>query len=137
MTTDELYAYITEHMTPEQALRKLLESSLVQYGKLKFDGEENAVHPVILISMAAMDMGWQIAVASNDGDVKGLAVGTAEYMESVFGKKEASPEPDADDDSDLPDFLYRSDGEIKVGHDGDSVVTDEWARWKREHWVKA
>lgn len=31
----------------------------------------------------------------------------------------------------LPDFLYESDGEIKIGYHGDTVVTDEWNKWKK------
>jgi len=30
----------------------------------------------------------------------------------------------------LPDFLYEYEGNIKVGVHGDSVVTDEWNKWK-------
>ena len=30
----------------------------------------------------------------------------------------------------LPDFLYEYEGNIKVGMHGDSVVTDEWNKWK-------
>lgn len=37
---------------------------------------------------------------------------------------------------DLPDFLYESDGEIKIGYHSDTVVTDEWNKWKKENQFK-
>lgn len=33
----------------------------------------------------------------------------------------------------LPEFLYEYLGEIKIGYYGDSVVTDEWNRWKEDN----
>lgn len=30
----------------------------------------------------------------------------------------------------LPDFLYEDNGEIKIGYHADTVVTDEWNKWK-------
>ena len=30
----------------------------------------------------------------------------------------------------LPDFLFEDEGEIKIGFHGDTVVTDEWNKWK-------
>ena len=30
----------------------------------------------------------------------------------------------------LPDFLYEDEGQIKIGYHGDTVVTDEWNKWK-------
>lgn len=83
MTPKELYNYITSQMTAEEALKKLLESSLINYEKLKFNkGEE--IHPLILIANASMDMGWQIAVEKDQDEVRGVSVGTAEYMEQLF-----------------------------------------------------
>lgn len=91
MKVDDFYKYITSKMTPEQALKKLLEGSLIQYEKLKFDSQENAVHPVFIISMAAMDMGWNFAVENTPGqtEVRGLVVGTEEYLKTIFPKKES------------------------------------------------
>lgn len=90
MKPKEFYDYITQHLTPEQALMKLLEGSLIQYEKLKFDSQGKAVHPVLIISMAALDMGWQIAVKSpNDSneDIIGLTVGNEEYIKNIFKKE--------------------------------------------------
>lgn len=30
----------------------------------------------------------------------------------------------------LPDFLYEDKGQIKIGYHSDTVVTDEWNKWK-------
>ena len=84
MKVQEFYDYITQNLTPEQALMKLLEGSVIQYEKLKFDDQQKAVHPIHIIAMAAMDMGWQIAVKSDEDNVNGLAVGNDEYMKTVF-----------------------------------------------------
>lgn len=85
MNVQELYDYITKHMTPEQALLKLLEGHVIKYEKLKFGEEENAIHPTILIAMAAMEMGWSIAIQGGDDDeLKGISVGTEDYMDNLF-----------------------------------------------------
>jgi len=91
MTVDQLYDYIVSQMTPEQALKKLLHGSLIQYEKLKFDSQQESVHPVIIITMAAMDLGWDIVIekpAEEDAEVRGISVGTREYLESVFKKED-------------------------------------------------
>jgi hypothetical protein len=93
MTVDAFYDYITQHLTPEEALRRLLASSLYSYEKLKFDTEKGeAVHPIIIMSMAAMDMGWLIAVRNDDPDaaITGIACGTEEYMQSLFKRDTVS-----------------------------------------------
>lgn len=89
MKSDDLYNFITKHMTPEEALKKLLQSSLANYQNLKFEkGKE--VHPIMIITFAAWDLGWEMtAVEKKDEkeEVDGLAVGTKEYMERIFKKK--------------------------------------------------
>lgn len=92
MTTKEFYDYITKHITPEQALMKMLESSLINYEKLKFDSNAQSVHPVLVMSMAAMDLGWQLAIETGDEhkEIRGLSVGTQEYMDELFKKPEPS-----------------------------------------------
>jgi hypothetical protein len=32
--------------------------------------------------------------------------------------------------NDLPEFLYEDDEGIKIGFHGDSLVTEEWNKWK-------
>ena len=84
MTANEFYNYITSQITPEQALMKLLEGAVIQYENLKFDDQQKAVHPIHIIAMAAMDMGWDIAFKSDDLNINGLSVGTEEYIKSIF-----------------------------------------------------
>ena len=87
MTPKELYDYITAQITPEQALMKMLEAGLIQYEALKFDEAENAVHPLVIITMAASDMGWHIAMEADDeSDVHGLTIGTDDYLNKMFSK---------------------------------------------------
>src|SRR5688572_18461616 len=106
MTALELRDYILTQVPAEDALLRLLEGSLIEYEKLKFSEQGNAIHPVILISMAAMDMGWQFAVEKGNKTVRGLVVGTEEYMNKIFkheqDKTEESkmePEDGSDRDS--------------------------------------
>jgi hypothetical protein len=85
MKLEELYEHIVKNMSPEEALKKLLSSSLRNYEKLKFkEGEE--IHPEILITMAAMDLGWNIAVESKQETVRGFVVGTEDYIQEIFKK---------------------------------------------------
>lgn len=87
MKVKEVYDHITKHITAEEALMKLLEGSVIQYDKLKFDSQEKAVHPLLIISMAAMDMGWQMAIENDKSDVRGISVGTEEYMKELHNGK--------------------------------------------------
>jgi hypothetical protein len=85
MTVDKLYDHITKVMTPEAALKKLLSSSLRTYEKLKFPEGTTPVHPIFIMSFAAMDMGWDFLVPDgpDDDDVNGLIVGTSEYVDRI------------------------------------------------------
>lgn len=85
MTVDELYAHITKMMTPEAALKRLLESSLLTYEKLKFPEGEQLVHPLFIMTLAAMDMGWDFLVPNgpDDEEVNGLIAGTSEYVDRI------------------------------------------------------
>lgn len=90
MNPKQLYGYITSQMTAEQALMRLLQSAIVNYEKLKFPKEEEAIHPIILISLAAMDMGWQMAVENKSNEpeaqVKGLVCGTEEFVNKIYDR---------------------------------------------------
>ena len=94
MDTKELYDHITKHMTPEEALMKLLEGHLLTYENLKYnEGEE--LHPVMLVAMAALDMNWSMAIPKekNEDDIlNGMAIGTQEYLDDVFGVDENNNE---------------------------------------------
>jgi hypothetical protein len=92
MTAKELYDYITKQITPEKALMNLLEGHLIEYEKLKFSAEGEEIHPIMLISMAALDMGWDMAIPDHkgnpDAEVEGMIVGTPDYIDDVLGKNE-------------------------------------------------
>jgi hypothetical protein len=85
MTTQELYDHITEHMSAEDALKKMLESGLKTYENLKI-GEGEEVHPVMIVVMAALDMGWNIMIPDGGDDdiLRGMALGTQEYLDSLL-----------------------------------------------------
>jgi hypothetical protein len=82
-TVDDLYNHITKQMSAEDALKKLLASSLLSYENLKFD-EGKEVHPLHIIAMATLDLGWDVVIESESvsKDVRGLMIGTSEYLEA-------------------------------------------------------
>ena len=87
VSVQAVYDMITSQMTPEQALMKMLEGATIQYDHLKFKDDHTPVHPLFIITMAAIEMGWQIAVDKSNEDVIGLVVGTEEYMDKILPKK--------------------------------------------------
>ena len=94
MDTKELYDHITKHMTPEEALMKLLEGHLLTYENLKYN-EREELHPVMFVAMAALDMNWSMAIPKekNEDDIlNGMAIGTQEYLDDVFGVDENNNE---------------------------------------------
>ncbi len=89
MKVREFYEYLLTQMSVEEALLKLLEGHVMTYDKLKFnEGEE--LHPLMVASMAAMDMGWQMAIpeSTDDEDVRGIIMGTPEYLEEMLSKND-------------------------------------------------
>lgn len=88
MNKQELYDYIVSQLTPEEALMRLLESSLLQYEHLKFPEKGKEVAPEFIIAMAALDLGWIIAVEKNQKFIRGIAVGTKEYMDEIIKKEQ-------------------------------------------------
>lgn len=89
LSVKELYEHILKNMSAEQALMKLLKGQAMNYEHLKFsEGEE--VHPVLIISMAALDMGWDLAIpdGKDDDEVQGMATGTEEYLEDLFSDQD-------------------------------------------------
>ena len=109
MTVQETFDHITAHMSAEDALKKLLEGHIRTYEHLKFnEGEE--LHPLMLVSLAALDMGWDIAIPDNKGDedmeLIGMAIGTPEYFEDLFAGDDSCGECECDGgccNHDLPD----------------------------------
>jgi hypothetical protein len=87
MKVKEFYDFITSKMTAEQALLKLLEGSVIQYDRLKFDEANQPVHPTLIILMAVMDLGWAIAFDADSPEIEGLSAGTIEYMDKLFAKE--------------------------------------------------
>jgi hypothetical protein len=85
ISVNDLYNHIIQFMTPEVALKKLLSSSLIQYEKLKFDKDDQPVHPEFIIAMAALDLGWMIGVTDDD-PVIGLIVGNEKFVEKLNKK---------------------------------------------------
>ena len=84
MTPQELYDHITKSIPAEKALLKLLESSVINYKHLKFK-EDEEIHPTILIAMAALEMGWNIAVSEDDDEnIEGMIVGSEEYIDKLI-----------------------------------------------------
>jgi hypothetical protein len=86
MNAKEFYDYIVTQMTPEQALMKFIKGATMQYENLKFDGEP--AHPLMVMAMAAKDMGWSMALDNSDPDaeVQGLVIGTSDYLDKIFPK---------------------------------------------------
>lgn len=52
-----------------------------------------------------------------------------EYKKAIIAEKQRLERSFHGVSVSLPDFLYESYGEIKIGYHGDSVVTDEWRAW--------
>jgi hypothetical protein len=91
MNVKELYDHILKHMTAEQALMKMLEGTVVEYNKLKFSEEGKEIHPEMLIVMAVLDRGWNMAIpdpkGAEDSELPGMIVGTQEYIDDILNKK--------------------------------------------------
>ena len=85
LSIQELYDHILKNMTAEEALMRLLQGHAITYEHLKFDeGEE--IHPIMLITMAALEMGWQLAIpdGKEDEEVQGMTIGTKEYVTDIL-----------------------------------------------------
>jgi hypothetical protein len=91
MNVQELYDYITSQMTPEEALKRLLEGGLIKYKHLKFDEEGEEIHPIILISMCGLELGWSFLLPkdskNSNSDVDGIIMGTEEFLRKTFEDK--------------------------------------------------
>lgn len=99
----ELYDYvINTYGSPEQALKAILYHNMDGYEDLKKELSENRVdvelegHPLVIITMASFELGWDIAVEGQKENVRGLSVGTSEYINDLFGTDESDVtfEPD-------------------------------------------
>lgn len=83
--------HILKHMTAEEALTKLIATQVSHYEKLRLEKqpEDNpeTVSPYFIIMAAALDLGWQIAFEENHDKIRGLSLGTDEYMKTLFEHK--------------------------------------------------
>lgn len=84
ISVNDFYNHVTKYMTAEEALKTLLKSSLISYDNLKFKSKEESIHPLIIITMAALDLGWDLAVEKDQKEVRGLSVGTKEYLDNIL-----------------------------------------------------
>jgi len=87
MTVDELYNHITSQMSAEKALKTFLKGSLITYNKLKFESPTEVLHPLFIITLAAMDMDWEICVEKDTENVEGLVVGTKKYVKRTLNEE--------------------------------------------------
>jgi len=46
--------------------------------------EETNIHPLVLIVFIAKELGWSMAIPNNEEEIKGVVIGTDEYLDSVF-----------------------------------------------------
>ncbi len=95
MNAKEFKEYILKHMTADEALEKLLATTIQQFDNLKaninVEGQNHeSASPYLIIMNAAMDLGWDIAIEAPGVSpvVRGIIVGTPEYMNVVLDKVE-------------------------------------------------
>lgn len=84
---DKLYDYITEHISCQEALKNMLEGTLNHYEKLKAN-EGDPIHPTVIMAIAAMEMGWDIALKKgengDDTEVEGMIIGNEKYISETL-----------------------------------------------------
>lgn len=99
MKVKELVDYVLEHMSAEEALTKLISTQVNHYEQLKLENEDNnpeMISPLFIIIAATKELGWNIAIEKND-IVRGLTIGTDEYMKEIFENKKEEDERDISD----------------------------------------
>lgn len=86
MTVQQLYDHVTKFLTPEEALKRMLAFTLSDYQQLRaMQGQ--AGQPEGIIAAAALELGWNIAVEGDREQLRGLSVGTDEYLDSILKDK--------------------------------------------------
>lgn len=95
MDVKEFKEYILTQMTADEALERLLATTVQQFENLKaninVEGQNHeSASPYLIIINAAMDLGWDFATESPgvSPKVRGIIVGTPEYLDNVLGKVE-------------------------------------------------
>jgi len=87
MTVEELYDKITKNTTPEHALMNLLKVHLVEYNKMKYDDNDNEIHPIIIISTACLELNWNMVVINTDNDndeLNAMIIGNENFINTVL-----------------------------------------------------
>ena len=90
--------YITQHMSAEEALTKLLATQINHYEKLKLEKqpEDNpeTVSPYLIMTLAAFDLGWLLSVEDEKKSsvIRGLSMGSEEYLKELFHTPNVTPE---------------------------------------------
>lgn len=94
MKIKEFVDHILKHMDAREALEKLMATQLSHYEKLKLEKqpEDNPeqISPYFILVAAALDLGWGIAIEKGDKKdiVRGMVVGTDDYMNHIFKKED-------------------------------------------------
>jgi len=94
MKVKEFVDHILKHMDAREALEKLVATNTAHYEKLKLERqpEDNPeeVSPYFILCQAALDLGWGIMIEKGDNKdiIRGLVVGTDDYMKHIFKTKE-------------------------------------------------
>lgn len=90
MKVQELYDHIVQHMTPEDALKRLLATSVEVVENANLEDPNSRHSPYFTIVACATQLGWGFAIESDAETLQGLVIGTPEYINSIFDKtKEA------------------------------------------------
>lgn len=88
MTAEEMYDYILTQMTAEEALRSLLRADVLAAGKMQYDMRDieipDGMRPFSLIVLAAKMLGWDFALEEGEENMRGISIGTKEYLEELF-----------------------------------------------------
>lgn len=92
MNAIDLKNHILKFMTADEALEKMLITTVEQFDNMKknlsLGGEkELAASPFMIIVAAAMDLGWGFAVEKPekpDSPIRGLVIGSPAYIDKVF-----------------------------------------------------
>lgn len=86
ISVEELYDYITSQVTPEEALKKLLEGVVSQYNFLRTEKPEEGGHPEFIMALAAMEKKWFFAIpnGNNSRKTQGMIAGTEEFLDELF-----------------------------------------------------
>jgi hypothetical protein len=120
----DLVDFLKTKMTAEEALLRLLATTIEHYQKLKLEKqpEDNpeAISPYMIIIAATLDLGWDFAIEGGDNSkiLRGLSIGTEDYFKSIFGdeqdsKKQKAPTP--------VEIRPQQDGTIHEGQTSDEV----------------